>query len=108
MYIFILCVILTSYIQHIFSNLLNNVFDAANKHNTKKNSSKFKKKLVLFCKYTPQHISPKQSRKQNKVSFEKKLKIFFFQRQLKTLNKIYEKILYRVGFLKQTLNFALN
>jgi hypothetical protein len=53
-------------------------------------------KLVLFC--TP--TSPKQSHVKNKTSLN------FFSTIgliLKTLNKIYEKIFYSVGFTKPTL-----
>ena len=76
----------------------NEVFVAARKLTTKRNKTGF----ILYSCDSPLL----NSRVKNKTSLEFLFYIMFLLLQSKTLNKIYEKILYSVGFTLAALEFC--
>ena len=76
----------------LFSFILNKVFVAVRKHNTKKN-------IFLFCTLAT-HLPTLNSRVKKALN---SFLSYVLLRQLKTLNKIYEKIYCSVSFTKTSI-----
>ena len=83
-------------IYNFFLFLLNKVFVAARKQNTKRNKIGF---ILYACDTPPLNSNVK---KKSCISFLR----YVLLRQSKTINKVNEKILYSIGFTKPALKFC--